>query len=270
MRQTIHPSPKPPIFCDRGLMVNQNLAGIPIGIRVDHTLAPGTIEVWQDGQCIGRIVNIGQPPHEAILDAAKHEPVNILPALRAQIAERDREIADLRASLQAAEAEVRAIKNSHAIVSDALEQAVKRENAAIQRAEKAEADKNERWAEWDRDDPMGEVGLENPDAMAEHLATLTPEDLAPIKELFERKKRERERIARLESDLAAARKALEEKDDGLRAVEDLIDNSDGVIGLHLNGDTAPWDELRTGGRFQEWLQLFDAALERINGEGHAD
>lgn len=48
---------------------------------------------------------------------------------------------------------------------------------------------------------------------------------------------------------------------GLRAVESLILESNGVAGLHLNGDLAAWHELRSGGRFEEWLYQFDDALE---------
>ena len=48
---------------------------------------------------------------------------------------------------------------------------------------------------------------------------------------------------------------------GVNAVANLIDNSTGVEGLHLNGDIAPWNELRTGGRFESWLVDFDDALE---------
>lgn len=51
---------------------------------------------------------------------------------------------------------------------------------------------------------------------------------------------------------------------GLTAVEALIGESAGVSGLHLNGDIAPWQDLRTGGRFDSWLADFDAALERPN------
>mgnify|MGYP001007148592 FL=1 len=47
---------------------------------------------------------------------------------------------------------------------------------------------------------------------------------------------------------------------GLEAVESLMNESHGVGGLHLNGDFAPWSELRTGGRFEEWLIAFDDAL----------
>jgi hypothetical protein len=34
-----------------------------------------------------------------------------------------------------------------------------------------------------------------------------------------------------------------------------------VYGLHLNGDGAPWDSLRTGGFFEEWLLDFDKAAQ---------
>ena len=61
------------------------------------------------------------------------------------------------------------------------------------------------------------------------------------------------RIIRLEHELAFAR-------EGLNAVSSLIDESTGVGGLHLNGDFAPWSELRTGGRFETWLAQFDASL----------
>ena len=47
---------------------------------------------------------------------------------------------------------------------------------------------------------------------------------------------------------------------GIKAVEFLICESSGVAGLHLNGNLASWDELRTGGQFEEWLLDFDEAL----------
>ena len=47
---------------------------------------------------------------------------------------------------------------------------------------------------------------------------------------------------------------------GLFAVESLMNESCGVYGLHLNGDVAPWDELRTGGLFEDWLIEFDKAI----------
>lgn len=67
-------------------------------------------------------------------------------------------------------------------------------------------------------------------------------------------------------DIEAAILAIEEHKrkkliEGLLAVESLILESNGVAGLHLNGDLASWGELRTGGRFEEWLYQFDDALE---------
>lgn len=71
-------------------------------------------------------------------------------------------------------------------------------------------------------------------------------------------------------DIEAAIIAIEEYKrkklvDGLLAVESLILESKGVAGLHLNGDLASWNELRTGGRFEEWLYQFDDALEILKG-----
>lgn len=54
--------------------------------------------------------------------------------------------------------------------------------------------------------------------------------------------------------------------EGLLAVESLILESKGVAGLHLNGDLAEWDELRSGGRFGDWLYKFDDALEIVKGK----
>jgi len=75
-------------------------------------------------------------------------------------------------------------------------------------------------------------------------------------------------------DIEAAIIAIEEYKrkklvDGLLAVESLILESSGVAGLHRNGDLASWDELRTGGRFEEWLYQLDDALE-IARSDHAD
>jgi hypothetical protein len=60
----------------------------------------------------------------------------------------------------------------------------------------------------------------------------------------------------LRIELATARK-------GLEAVSDLIGSSNYVGGLHLNGDPAFWQDLRTGGKYEEWLEAFDAALNDI-------
>ncbi len=60
---------------------------------------------------------------------------------------------------------------------------------------------------------------------------------------------------------------------GLRAVQELIDQSDGVIGLHLNGDPALWEDLGPGGLLKSWLKDFDVAYEvaeSLNPCGKAD
>lgn len=41
---------------------------------------------------------------------------------------------------------------------------------------------------------------------------------------------------------------------------DLISESEGVAGLHLNGDIAPWDELLPGGRFERLTSLTEAPI----------
>jgi hypothetical protein len=61
-------------------------------------------------------------------------------------------------------------------------------------------------------------------------------------------------IAKAEAEVVRAAES------GLLAVANLIDNSAGVDGLHLNGDVASWESLRTGGRFEDWLVKFDVAL----------
>ena len=85
----------------------------------------------------------------------------------------------------------------------------------------------------------------------------------------------RYKLSKLEAERNAAIKAISEeatkrgrleaeverKDKALAAVLDLIEQSQGVYGLHLNGDGAPWETLRTGGQFEQWLIDFDEALE---------
>lgn len=46
-----------------------------------------------------------------------------------------------------------------------------------------------------------------------------------------------------------------------RSIEGLIDESQGVYGLHLNGDVAPWSDLTEGGRYEEWLNALSAYRE---------
>ncbi len=60
--------------------------------------------------------------------------------------------------------------------------------------------------------------------------------------------------------IAAAPDLLEALQRLVHDVDDLIGNSEGVYGLHQNGDPSPWLELAEGGRFEAWLgeALYDA------------
>ena len=70
---------------------------------------------------------------------------------------------------------------------------------------------------------------------------------------------DQQRIAKFEAENEALRK-------GLDAVQELINHSNGVTGLHLNGAVAPWEELLAGGRFEEWLVDFSAAIAKENSD----
>ena len=52
------------------------------------------------------------------------------------------------------------------------------------------------------------------------------------------------------AEIARLREALGEL---YEAVSDLMAQSHGVGGLHTNGAIATWDELETGGLFEEWI-----------------
>ena len=64
------------------------------------------------------------------------------------------------------------------------------------------------------------------------------------------------KVAQQSAALKLARVALGE-------MQDLIDESYGVYGLHLNGDESPWSELEQGGRFERLITL-NEALAAIN------
>lgn len=69
------------------------------------------------------------------------------------------------------------------------------------------------------------------------------------------------RVIELEDLLKICREALE-------AVESLIEESEGVYELHhLDGSLAPWEVLRTGAYFEEWLLPFDRALAALKEAG---
>lgn len=52
----------------------------------------------------------------------------------------------------------------------------------------------------------------------------------------------------------------------VKSLEDLIDSSEGVAGLHLNGDIAYWESLQEGGRYDGWLLSLNEAQKFLREE----
>ena len=70
-------------------------------------------------------------------------------------------------------------------------------------------------------------------------------------------------FAALLTENARLRKLLQKV---IKSFDDLVEHSDGVYGLHLNGDPAPWSELCEGGRFETWTLDFEDARAALGGE----
>ena len=62
----------------------------------------------------------------------------------------------------------------------------------------------------------------------------------------------------LKQQLSAVLAAIEVKDIALNELTDLMCESYGITGFHLNGDVAPWSEVEEGGRFERLTSLNDA------------
>jgi hypothetical protein len=76
-----------------------------------------------------------------------------------------------------------------------------------------------------------------------------------------------QRIVELEQE----RDQLKAQINGMKeAIDDLVRNSEGIAGLHQNGDVALWDELLTGGRFDEWLCVLDDTPQQCLAAHDAD
>ena len=58
--------------------------------------------------------------------------------------------------------------------------------------------------------------------------------------------------------LAKADAVILQAGTALQEVQDLISESSGVYGLHLNGDCSPWNEIEQGGRFERLCTLIEA------------
>ena len=111
----------------------------------------------------------------------------------------------------------------------------------------------------------GSIGQPEVDEIKTGLrAALAAAPTPPVSE--DRKDAEREatllgKVERQSAALKLAREALGE-------VQDLISESHGVYGLHLNGDESPWSEIEQGGRFERLTTLPEAlaAIDALKGE----
>lgn len=75
---------------------------------------------------------------------------------------------------------------------------------------------------------------------------------ANVRELQEQVSRLQARLAEVIAERDAAVSALQSLSDDIYG---LMGESYGVVGLHLNGDVAPWSELEPGGRFERLTSL---------------
>jgi len=69
-------------------------------------------------------------------------------------------------------------------------------------------------------------------------------------------------LGKCKSALEQATKDKAELVEILHKVDDLMTDSVGVAGLHMNGDLAPWDSLLTGGFFEDWLLGFTELVDK--------
>lgn len=53
-------------------------------------------------------------------------------------------------------------------------------------------------------------------------------------------------------------------------LDDLIANSEGVAGLHMNGEVAPWCDLTRGGQYHTWLELLAYARDILVALGQEE
>lgn len=51
------------------------------------------------------------------------------------------------------------------------------------------------------------------------------------------------------------------------AIDALASESEGVTGLHRNGDVAEWNSLFQGGHFEDWLMDVDALRVKLTESG---
>lgn len=116
---------------------------------------------------------------------------------------------------------------------------------------------------WSLGDAFPEANEIQIDAQQERSNHITPEELRTLSRAYPELGDKFRAAANEIENMSQENESMKQ---GLYCVADLIDNSNGVAGLHKNGDIAEWGELREGGRFEEWLIDFDVALEDISDE----
>ena len=73
-------------------------------------------------------------------------------------------------------------------------------------------------------------------------------------------------VRRAIDEIAALRAETEPLRAAVKDVCELMVESCGVYGLHRNGAGAPWEEIRRGGEFENWLRNFDRVVLGPEGE----
>lgn len=63
--------------------------------------------------------------------------------------------------------------------------------------------------------------------------------------------------------LERMRRSEELLSDLFTALANVMSESEGVAGLHLNGDVAEWDSLTRGGKFEDWLKAYDEVRDHL-------
>ncbi len=94
---------------------------------------------------------------------------------------------------------------------------------------------------------------ENGRRVVEYIAAFDPPATLALIAEVERLNAE---AARLEGEKSKLREALS---GAVQCFDNLMSDSGGVYGLHLNGDPAPWSELTSGGHFEDWTTEIDDA-----------
>lgn len=101
----------------------------------------------------------------------------------------------------------------------------------------------------------GVVALANTPESAAKQREMLPEyesgSLESVKHIVDSEMALRDKLAKADAVIETAGIALQE-------VQDLIHESRGIYGMHMNGDESPWIELEQGGRFERLCTLPDA------------